>query len=708
MSFIDHFDGASLDPRWTAVTAGAGAVTVTDSYAKLDAPANADVAFLYIAIDKSVSQSWTFRYNPVTTNLRRYFWLLNRTSAPVGAAFSTFEADARIAVGMSSGPLKTQFTYWSTSHTRTHWSTSGNAWNTTASSSALSQSAFDDYVEVTLEIDGPGARFRLIGVQRDSTNYSYEQGYRIFALTDWVNWSSLESTADTLYLVWGKPFTDANPGEARLELVRHADDAKQHAWVNGKPNLGGTYNIKHHHSYDGLLWIPQDRTTIAVQGTAGQWDSGGVKDPWVEGPINGVYYMFYDNVASIGLATATSPDGPWTKDAGNPILAATSGDESAVFFPCARFDPDESDANRKWKMLYAGFNGSTTKWRLFYATAPDAGGGAPGGWTRHGLVYDAGAASSWNEDGNSGPIFDWIGGQWEVLFTGTRVDTRRKWRVGRLFGSDLLNLTAATNPLLDHADASESLTANLSHRTASVASTTGFVKDQMVLLDQDSNADNFGLSRVRKVNAGTSLELYHALDGFTTAAPAKVIGWDEGAMHPRALRRIGSTWCLWITSFQITRGQPATYEAFMESVALLTHTGATLGGGTFAFDWLNTPGLLLTSWHHLRSSENIALLSAPIARAGTDTGALTASASAVAGSGQLLIQGAASLASSGSALSGQGNDVVTAAGALTASASTLSGQGTEVLGGTGGLTGSGSSTSAQGEEIIEGSGGLTS
>src|SRR5205807_1046873 len=76
---------------------------------------------------------------------------------------------------------------------------------------------------------------------------------------------------------------------------------------------------------------------------------------------NGTYYLYYtaeraDETRTIALATATSPTGPWTKYASNPVLTPTASYEKHFLdTPSVLFDSDENI----WKMWYSCGNGDT-------------------------------------------------------------------------------------------------------------------------------------------------------------------------------------------------------------------------------------------------------------------------------------------------------------------------------------------------------------
>lgn len=91
-----------------------------------------------------------------------------------------------------------------------------------------------------------------------------------------------------------------------------------------------------HSGYDATVWYassPDGRTwtergEALPRGAAREWDEQSVFTPGIL--VAGErYYLFYTSVekpfseqakTAIGLATAESPDGPWTRFAGNPVL----------------------------------------------------------------------------------------------------------------------------------------------------------------------------------------------------------------------------------------------------------------------------------------------------------------------------------------------------------------------------------------------------
>ncbi|GEM_PF-3511889 len=99
---------------------------------------------------------------------------------------------------------------------------------------------------------------------------------------------------------------------------------------------GGTYHLFCEDKASPLLGRGVRRfTATEFEGTwtdqgnalnygAGTWEGLDVSSPAII-EDGGTWYMFYEGRASgndgaVGLATAPSPEGPWTKDAGNPII----------------------------------------------------------------------------------------------------------------------------------------------------------------------------------------------------------------------------------------------------------------------------------------------------------------------------------------------------------------------------------------------------
>src|SRR5262249_60273464 len=98
-------------------------------------------------------------------------------------------------------------------------------------------------------------------------------------------------------------------------------------------------------------------------------------------------------VAKLGRATATAPGGPFTRDAGNPLLAlgaVGSFDEKGVKDPVV-VKLGASD----YRMLYTGVDASGIE-RAGYATSTDG-----VSWTKRGVVLDP-SQTAYTDDESGG------------------------------------------------------------------------------------------------------------------------------------------------------------------------------------------------------------------------------------------------------------------------------------------------------------------
>jgi len=89
----------------------------------------------------------------------------------------------------------------------------------------------------------------------------------------------------------------------------------------------GTGNIYLYNSTDRVNWVEEDDSPVVLNGGAGTWDDVNIYCPmvWKEGAT---YYMIYGGYdatgeCKVGLATAAAPEGPWTKEATNPVFTNT-------------------------------------------------------------------------------------------------------------------------------------------------------------------------------------------------------------------------------------------------------------------------------------------------------------------------------------------------------------------------------------------------
>lgn len=111
-------------------------------------------------------------------------------------------------------------------------------------------------------------------------------------------------------------------------------DGTYHLWCEDKEGATSSSNkgvINHYTSPDGLAWTLENENALA---SSEAWEAFDVASPvvWLEGDV---WYMVYEGRStssngSIGIATADSPNGPWTKYAGNPVMAPTTAQKAQI------------------------------------------------------------------------------------------------------------------------------------------------------------------------------------------------------------------------------------------------------------------------------------------------------------------------------------------------------------------------------------------
>jgi hypothetical protein len=312
-NFVDHFSGSSLDSsKWAVLTTGTGSVTVTDSYVDCNSGSNAQsAAYLYYVnkLDKTKSQLWTIAVSNMTASgpARSFFVYDSPTAPTLPGTYSNWNANVRITGAINSGHSLNllQTSYYDLSHTIHTWDGTGNTWST-AGVASVQPTRADDYYILGFEIDGPRAQWRLLGWCKTYTGgYTFEQGLRMFELTDWVPWSNLEASTD-LWLVLGNPYTDNRQrSEFRFEWVRYAENnTPVEGWCNQKQSISVfDPSLRHVYSHDGVVFVPQDRTTGAVsEDPSHSWENYGVSEPCAVYDGVSTDYLFYTGASNSDFA----------------------------------------------------------------------------------------------------------------------------------------------------------------------------------------------------------------------------------------------------------------------------------------------------------------------------------------------------------------------------------------------------------------------
>lgn len=715
MSYVrEHFDGVSLPSPWSALTAATGSITMTDHGVQGALAANGDAAAIYRSFDHTRDAIYWYCAAAKYTGSSLTPWpamrLMHSASAPVAGTRATFNILAQHTY-YSPGVTYDRIN-WSISPTGTNqqWQESSQSWATGGSVISMPAEAPDtDYRIYGMQWDATNSRVRWMAahtVSGSSENPDY--GPKIVTLTDWVSLSSiLNGTSSTLWLVLGWPETNfwIGAGSFHIEWFSEQYGADIDVYCNGKASIGGTYNITHHHGHDlrAGMFVPGTRAQIAIdKGTAGQWDDN--KTQWGSAILadDGNYVQSYNGDAGgsalqIGIATATSPYGPWTKYASNPVIATGIGGsdyEQYTRFNVLVEDWLESDSAKRYKLIVNMADaGGTTRTGLFYASA------YTGPYTYDGrLLEDDGTETGIAYRGQ--PIY--YNGLWHLFYNANvggvntiRYATGSTLRAGAMTKA---NVTLST----EGANAVELTLTGVSGRTWTCADTTGLVKDMFLVCTQTSSGDTYDTTRVRKVIDATTFEVYHTCAGATTGTVVRSAnyGTDNALNH---VINIGGTWHFIMTTFKAFTSHPS-YSAHHEWNSLFV--GGSSPYDASAIDWFASPIAPMgrDAWNTTISNENVRVLTTPIRFAqGGGTlalalglaGAGTVASSGITGAGTLPLtiglagSGGVQVSGSGAlplslGLAGVGGVQVSGAGALALPLG-LSGTGTVPRTGTGTL-----------------------
>jgi len=197
----------------------------------------------------------------------------------------------------------------------------------------------------------------------------------VYGTASWDGWS-YELTNPVIHPTVGE-------GENFYAWTGYLEDRIIHAWWGaywmdeGVP-IGDAIIYGTSEDY-GLTW-DYDCDVAALLPSDTGWDSLQVNDPSVV-EVDDTYFMYYSGTIAngceeIGVATATSPEGPWTKYSGNPVLAMNY---SAAEVHCAR--PSVIYEDGLFRMWYDARQAGTPWGKItgfYYATSTDG-----FNWTRH-------------------------------------------------------------------------------------------------------------------------------------------------------------------------------------------------------------------------------------------------------------------------------------------------------------------------------------
>jgi predicted GH43/DUF377 family glycosyl hydrolase len=249
-------------------------------------------------------------------------------------------------------------------------------------------SAFDGRQASGLSVVAPaGASPKFVGFYWGTRGSDFKPRLGLATSTDGSAWTKVSVSAPNGGALFGlgNPAAFDNGGERDPSVLY--DSGTYDLYLTGISS-GGTRTI-------GLASTPEigatkqpDNTAWSARaqalGTGSGWDAGGVSHPSVikDGSTYVLYYTGADSsgVAKIGRATATAAGGPFTRDAGNPLLTLGAGgsfDEKGVKDPVV-VKLGASD----YRMLYTGVDANGTE-RVGYATSADG-----VSWTKRGVVLN--------------------------------------------------------------------------------------------------------------------------------------------------------------------------------------------------------------------------------------------------------------------------------------------------------------------------------
>lgn len=255
----------------------------------------------------------------------------------------------------------------------------------------------------------------------------------------------------------------------------------------GSGNVG--YQAGFAVSADGRNWTIQSEPIIA-KGTAGAWDDYTIQFPYIL-EVDGVLWVFYagkpDNAwANFQIGLSRSFDGglTWEKYASNPVVTnAVAWENSCVFRPVVLYDRDETDADKRWKMWYAG---SSFGQGIGYAYSADG-----LSWTKsaENPVLGLGAGGTWDDAYISPDAVIRSGSTFILFYSGN--NGSNTWQGGYVTFTDPEGTytKSADNPILQSDGITTTLTATLalSATTATVADSSVFPVGCPVWIGSGSN-----------------------------------------------------------------------------------------------------------------------------------------------------------------------------------------------------------------------------
>jgi hypothetical protein len=238
----DAFDNSSLDAAlWgTSVSAAGTVVEVTELTATT--LANADAALVYYkhVLNPRAQQSWKLKHTVKALDFgagaeMKLLMLWQGAAAPAAAAQAAFDATGIADIYQdSSGDIF--FRYWDTGGTAQYWDGDNATPAWTATPTRATAAVIDTVYIAEVYSDLSKLYFRL-----------YNSAGTLIVSAE-ILWSSVRAEANSLYALWGDPYTDAEYGQTVSTLFNHLAEGYR-GTINSQlythDGEGGTYTQVH-------------------------------------------------------------------------------------------------------------------------------------------------------------------------------------------------------------------------------------------------------------------------------------------------------------------------------------------------------------------------------------------------------------------------------------------------------------------------------
>ncbi|HEV8362560.1 MAG TPA: hypothetical protein VGQ52_03500 [Gemmatimonadaceae bacterium] len=607
----EHF--ASSLGKWAAVTAGDGAVTVTDSMAKMEVfGAASSGAAIRRAFPHVTNHIFAANVRNAQDNPNATLRILNKATAPTCDTAANLAAIENMGIDFNtvSGTRRPRIFYRQPNGVQQFWNDGTKAWTNSSNVGSTPSGQNDSSLIYGYQWDVTNSRVRFFVIGAGSGTSQIEAcGPKIFALTDWVPFSSIRDTGSTtLWITIGKLNTDPNnTGNAVVEWSRIEDGPKIYAAANQATVSASAYSIKLWESYGGRFWLqsgsaPQ-RTSIVTQGGTQPWCSiqtqmgAGVTDD------DGTMWLFFNGRSaannSVGVTKSTDGGVTWTPFSGNPIIQQVTGTNLQNLSNISAVkDMLEPNAAKRYK-LFVGALGADGNRRIFLysASAPES------TWTQEGMLAGPDVDSPTGYAAiHMNPIYH--NNTWHVFTPFWR------WSGSQL---NLASLVKSAHLLgLEHQNVSQVISAiSSTSRTVTVANSAGFIEDAMIIIDDDTNPAEWALNRVRKNVNGTTFEMYERTPGYAPNAKSNRLDAGDVSMHHVSFDEARNEWCFYVGFFRVT----ATFNQGGTIAVNIQTCGLAVANSPLAMpaiDWFDTPQVWLARDQNTGTSENMKFFDPPL------------------------------------------------------------------------------------------------